>query len=188
MAVYNTGGDTLISVLDPGNSNEVLCFEWIKHFKWFTITRQHGKWRLLLLYSTVTAQGRSLISAMITPFHPHKTHLLQPLDLVCFQPYKLFRAEAVDAATRTGCSDFKKLEFFAGLSTIHEQTFKRTTILFAFRQTGPIPFNPDIVLSKLPAATPSPSSTSPPADCTPSSKLFPAPFAHSSGKRRSLEL
>ena len=132
----NIGGETLISVLDPGNFNDVLCFEWIKHFKWFTKTRQHGKWRLLL-HSTVTAQRGSLISAMITiPFHLHTIHLLQPLDSVCFQSYKNFRAEAVDKATRTGCSDINELEFFAGLSTISEQTFKRMTIFFAFRQIG----------------------------------------------------
>ena len=34
-------------------------------------------------------------------------------------------------------------------STIHEQTFKKTTVLSAFRQTGLIPFNPEIVLDKL---------------------------------------
>ena len=56
----NIGGGTLISVLDPGNSNDALCFEWIKHFKRFTTTRQHGKWRLLLLCSAVTAEGEIL--------------------------------------------------------------------------------------------------------------------------------
>ena len=84
--------------------------------------------------------------------------------MVCFQPYKHFHAEAVDAAIQTGCSDFNKPEFLTALGSVREQTFKRTTILSAFRQTGLIPFNPDIVLSKLPATTPSPPSTPPPAD------------------------
>ena len=151
----------------------VLCFEWIKQFERFTTTRQHSKWRLLLFYATVavrTAQRSSLISAIITTsFHPHTTHLVQPLDLICFQPYNHFHAEAVGVARRT----FNKLKFFVALSTIREQTFKRTTILFVFRQTGPIPFNPDIVLSKFLAATPSPPSTPPPVDCTPELKTVP---------------
>ena len=84
-----------------------------------------------------TAQRSSLISAIITTsFHPHTTHLVQPLDLICFQPYNHFHAEAVGVARRTDCLDFNILEFFVALSTIREQTFKRTTILSAFRQTG----------------------------------------------------
>ena len=53
------------------------------------------------------------------------------------------------------------------MSTVRKQTFKRTTIHSAFRQTGLIPLDPDIVLCKFPAATPSPPSTPPPADSTP---------------------
>ena len=86
----NIGGETLISVLDPGNFNDVLCPERTKHPKRPTKTRQHGKWRLLL-HSTVTAQRGSLISAMITiPFHLHTIHLLQPLDSVCFNLTRIF--------------------------------------------------------------------------------------------------
>ena len=79
----------------------------------------------------------------------HTTHILQPLDVVVFQPYKHFHAEAIDVATRTGCSDFNKLEFLTAPTSIHEQTFKKTTVLSAFRQTGLILFKLEIVLSKL---------------------------------------
>ena len=155
-----------------------LCFEWIKHFERFTTTRQHSKWRLLLFYATVgvrTAQKSSLISAIITTsFYPHTTHLVQPLDLICFQPYNHFNAEAVGVARRT----FNKLKFFVALSTIREQTFKRTTIPSAFRQTRLIS------LSELPATTPSLPGT-PPLTASPSPKLPPSLFAHSNDKRRS---
>ena len=40
-------------------------------------------------------------------------------------------------------------EFLEALTSIYEQTFKKTTVLSAFRQTGLIPFNYEIVLSKL---------------------------------------
>ena len=80
---------------------------------------------------------------------PHTTHLLQPLDVVVFQPYKHYHAEAIDEATRTGCTDFSKLEFLSAITAIRKKTFKYTTILSAFRQTGLIPFNPEIVLDEL---------------------------------------
>ena len=182
----NIEDNTLIAVSDTGYSNDVLCFEWIKHFEWFTTKRRPSKWRLLLLDGYGSHCTKELLDSCddhhIIPFclPPHTTHLLQPLDVVCFQPYKHFHAEAVDAATRTGCSDFNELESFAVLSTVREQTFKRTTILSAFRPTGLVP---NIVLSKLPAPAPSPPSTPPPADCAPELQLFPSPFAHLSDKR-----
>ena len=81
----------------------------------------------------------------IIPFclPPHTTHIL------VFQPYKHFHAEAIVAATRTGCSDFNKPESLAALTSVREQTFKKTTVLSALRQTGLVPFNPEILLSKL---------------------------------------
>ena len=189
----NIGDDYLIAVSDTGYSNDVLCFQWIKHFERFTTKRRHSKWRLLLLDGYGSHCTKEFLDFCndhhIIPFclPPHTTHLLQPLDVVCFQPYKHFHAEAVDAATRTGCSDFNKLEFLAALSSIREQTFKRTTVLSAFRQTGLIPFNPDIVLSKLPraATTPSPPST-PPANHTP--ELSTVPLSIRSFKRQANEL
>jgi len=69
--------------------------------------------------------------------------------VVVFQPYKHYHAEAVEAATRTGCGDFNKSEFLDIIDTIRQQTFKTSTVKSAFRATGLIPYNPDIVISKL---------------------------------------
>ena len=87
----------------------------------------------------------------IAPFclPPHSTHLLQPLDAVVFQPYKHYHAEAVDGAIRTGCSDFNKLELLAAITSIRQQAFKPSTNVSAFRKTGFIPYNPEIVLKRL---------------------------------------
>ena len=49
---------------------------------------------------------------------PHTTHFIQPLDIVVFQPYKHWHAEAINEATRTGCEDFNKLEFLKALGSI----------------------------------------------------------------------
>jgi hypothetical protein len=69
--------------------------------------------------------------------------------VVVFQPYKHYHAEAVNNATRTGCSDFNKLEFLAAITSIRRQAFKPSTILSTFRKTGLIPYNPEIVLKRL---------------------------------------
>ena len=144
----------MLAVSDTGYSNDVLSLEWRKHFDHFSAQRQHSLYRLILLDGYGSHCTKEFLDFCdnhgIIPFclHPHTTHILQPLDVV-FQPYKHFHAEAINAATCTKCSDFNKLEFLAALTSIREQTFKKTTVLSAFRQTGLIPFNPEIVLSKL---------------------------------------
>ena len=50
-------------------------------------------------------------------FPLHTTHFLQPFDVVLFQSYKYWHAQAVDQVTRTECNKFDKLEF---LLVIHE--------------------------------------------------------------------
>ena len=60
-----------------------------------------------------------------------------------------YHAEVIDHAMRTGCYDFSKIEFLSALRSIRQQAFKPTTIVSAFRKTGLIPWNPDLVLSSL---------------------------------------
>jgi hypothetical protein len=50
---------------------------------------------------------------------------------------------------RTGCVDYDKAEFLDAIDDIRSQTFKPSTILSAFRQTGLVPYNPDVVLAKM---------------------------------------
>jgi hypothetical protein len=63
---------------------------------------------------------------------PHTSHILQPLDVVLFQPFKHYHGKVVNYTTCTGCSDFNKLEFLAVISSIRQQTFKKNSILSSF--------------------------------------------------------
>ena len=53
------------------------------------------------------------------------------------------------ASTCTGCSEFDKVEFLERIDSIYHETFKKSTICAAFRATSLIPYNPDMVISKL---------------------------------------
>jgi hypothetical protein len=85
---------------------------------------------------------------------PHTTHLVQPLDVVVFQPYKHYYRDAVARSTRTGYTQFDKIEFLAAIESIQNQTFKESTIKSAWRKTGIIPFNSSIILDQLPPIEP----------------------------------
>jgi len=145
----------LIGLSDSGYSNDRFALKWLYHFEAFSSKRQVGAWRLLILDGHESHTTREFITfcdehqIILFCLPSHCTHLLQPLDVVVFQPYKHYHAEALDIATRTGCSQFDKVEFFTAIESIRMQTFKPTTILSAFRETGLWPFNPDVVLNKL---------------------------------------
>ena len=79
----------------------------------------------------------------------HTTYLTQPLDVAVFQPFKYYNTDVVDKTVRLGDEKFGKLEFLAAFQSFRNQTFKPTTIRHAFKSTGLVPFNPDIVLDKI---------------------------------------
>ena len=147
--------DFLLAVSETGYSNDELSLEWLHHFDKFSARRQVGVYRLLLLDGHGSHCTKEFIDycdeKKIIPFclPPHSTHLLQPLDVVVFQPLKHYHTEAVEQATRSGCSDFNKLEFLSAISSIRKQAFKKSTILSSFRKTGLIPYNPETVLGRL---------------------------------------
>lgn len=73
---------------------------------------------------------------------PNLTHLLQPLYVVVFQPYKHYHAKALDLLIRDGITNITKLEFLGMIQGVRIKAFKDTTIHSAFRKTGIWPFNP----------------------------------------------
>ena len=95
-----------------------------------------------------------------------------------------YHAEAVEKATRTGCSDFNKVEFLHALRSIREQAFKKNTILTAFRKTGLLPFAPEIVLKQLPPRPTTPSPSTPPSLGSPSPSSPHTPLTIRSLKRQ----
>ena len=177
--------DTLLAVSPNGYTDDILALKWIQHFADRTAKMTKGTHRLLVFDghgSHCTQQFLKICETnKIIPFSlpPHSSHLLQPLDVSVFQPYKHWHREQVDKATRTGCTNFNKIEFLAALNTIRKRTLTPNVIKNGFRLTGIWPLNPDIVLSKLPPSSPEPSAqtattlTSPAPDLQPSNPPTP---------------
>jgi DDE superfamily endonuclease/Tc5 transposase DNA-binding domain len=153
--VDELNADTAITFSESGYSNDDISLVWLRHFNRVTSTKMQGLFRLLLLdgfsshieYDFVEyAQNNKII---LFSFPPHTTHLLQPLDVVCFQPLKHYHAEAIDTAVRTGDTEFPKMEFLAIFEIIRRQTFKQSTVISAFRKTDIVPYNPSEVIRPL---------------------------------------
>src|SRR6266487_1148220 len=80
---------------------------------------------------------------------PHATHLLQSLDVICFQPYKYYHHQALDQSLCLDIFDFNQLNFIAAFIKMCAKIFKRSTILSVFQKTDLISYNSDKVLKSL---------------------------------------
>ena len=146
---------TLVAVTETGYTNDDILLQWFEHFDLFSSKRLVGVWRILVSDGYGSHLGIDFIQQCwdkkIIPFclPPHTTHLLQPLDVVCFQPLKYYHGEAIDCAVRTGDTEFTKVEFLAAFNKIRHQTFKESTVKSAFRKTGLIPYDPTIVINAM---------------------------------------
>ena len=79
----------------------------------------------------------------------HSTHFTQPLDVGVFQPFKYYYMDVIAKAVRLGDEKFGKLEFLAAFQSFCIQNFKSTTIRHAFKLTGLVLFNPDMIFDKI---------------------------------------
>ena len=182
----NLDPNMLLATSESGYSNDQIALSFIRHFDKFSALRQKGAWRLLIF----DGHGSHLTYKFITycwdnkiiPFGlpSHTSHILQPLDVVIFQPLKHYHKQQVEVATRLGCDDFNKVEFLNAIQLIRRKTFTETTIKASFREAGLYPLNPDLVLSKLktvdrpstPSTIESMFAQSPPTPFTPKSIDF----------------
>ena len=83
------------------------------------------------------------------PFLGHLTHVLQPLDVGVFQPYKHWHKKAVQHAMHNLDIDYNVASFLHDLREIHIETFKKGTIQGAFWKAGMWPISCDIAIEKM---------------------------------------
>ena len=95
------------------------------------------------------------------PFPSHFTHIMQPLDVGVFHPYKHWHKKAVQHAMRSLDIDYNVASFFRDLSEIRKNTFKKGTILSAFREAGMWPINHKEAIQKMKVYAPPERPTSP---------------------------
>ncbi|KAK7184726.1 transposase, partial [Paraphaeosphaeria sporulosa] len=107
--VVNLPSDYLINITNSGYANDQTAIDWIKHFNKMTAAATLPKtWRLLLIDrhgSHLTAELANFYKSHYIQLYalpPHTTHLLQPLDVGCFQPLKWYHSRTLDWASRTG--------------------------------------------------------------------------------------
>ncbi|KJZ68123.1 hypothetical protein HIM_12484 [Hirsutella minnesotensis 3608] len=173
--------ETVIRPTPTGYSNDMISLEWLQHFDRHSAKSSKSSRRLLLLDGHGSHHTRQFIQYCdekgIIPFGmpPKLTHVLQPLDIVVFQPLKHYHAKALDVMVRDGLFNITKLEFLSCIQDVRLKAFKKDTIRSAFRKTGVLPFDPQVVLRVLEARQ-AKKTPSPPPHSGPYSSPFETPL------------
>jgi DDE superfamily endonuclease len=128
---------------------------WLRHFDKFTASRTKGAYRLLIFdgYGSHVTQGflQYCWDHKIRPYQlpAHSTHLTQPADVGAFQKFKAEFKKELRRHVYLGGDAITKTDFFAMFQTFSDRTWTPKLCRSAFRKTGLIPYNPDIVLNEM---------------------------------------
>ena len=156
--------DWQIGVSKNGWTTNELGLEWLKHFIQHTTARTVGSHRLLIIdghesHKSLTFQNLCEGSKIITLCMPaHTSHILQPLDVGCFDPLKRAYKTEANVLANSDITHIDKKAFLDTFNQVFDKAFSKDNIQSSFRATGLLPDNSEVVLSRLEVKpyTPSP--------------------------------
>jgi hypothetical protein len=127
-------------------------------FERFTTAQARRKYRLFL----VDGHGSHLTEEFLEYCHrhkillavypPHRTHTLQPLDVVMFKLLSTAYSKKLQQSTveHQGLVPVKKSDFFSLSWDVWVTSFTEKNILNSFKTTGLSPLNPNVILDRFP--------------------------------------
>ncbi|RXW15028.1 hypothetical protein EST38_g10826 [Candolleomyces aberdarensis] len=139
---------------DKGWTDGEIGVEWIKQFDAQTREKANGRRRLLLVdghnshYTLGFLQYARDNRIEVLCYPSHSTHLFQGLDIIIFSPLKKAWTKSHDDYEREkgrvnkGC-------FLEVYGRAHQEALSSHNIITAFRKTGVVPFNPDVITEDL---------------------------------------
>ena len=133
-----------------GYTSGEIATAWIEDFDKLTKAKAKGRQRLLVVdgHSSHFTMGfleyarSNKITVLCYP--SHSTHVYQGLDVVIFSVLKRAWSEERDKFERSGPA-VSKVNFLEVYAKAHVRAFTRENILAAFKKTGMVPFNPDVI-------------------------------------------
>ena len=145
-----------ICMSDTGWTNNAIGMQWFEKI-FDRLTPPKGEFRLLFMDGhdshIQTPVIRHCVSQKIIPLclPPHTTHILQPLDVVFFQPLAQAYRRELEAHTNFGADyHIDKCDFIKLYQAAKQQIARPEVIASAWAKAGLFPLEPSIVLDKLP--------------------------------------
>ena len=145
------------AVSPSGWTNDDAALSWLEQiFNRFTKRKCRRRYRLLILDGHGSHLTMRFIKfcdinkILLAVYPPHSTHTLQPLDVVCFSPLAANYSKVLTKHLHNaqGLVPIKKGDFFRLFWQAWVDTFTEKLILSAFKHTGLIPYNPNVILDR----------------------------------------
>ncbi|RXW17484.1 hypothetical protein EST38_g8369 [Candolleomyces aberdarensis] len=154
---------------EKGWTDGEIGVEWMKEFDRQTKAKANGRRRLLLVdghnshYTAGFLRHAQDNNILVLCYPSHSTHIYQGLDVVIFSPLKTAWTEAWDEYERRTGQKVNKQCFLEVYANAHMKALSKQNIISAFRVTGVVPLNPDVITETMlaPSRTSSTSSSLP---------------------------
>jgi hypothetical protein len=137
-----------------GYTNGEIRLEWIKKFDRDTKAKANGRRRLLLVDGHNSHYTQSFLKharecrIRVLCYPSHSTHLYQGLDVVIFSILKRSWTKFRDDFERNGAK-VAKTNFLSVYAKAHLEALSKENIISAFKKTGVVPFNPDVITATM---------------------------------------
>lgn len=135
-------GTEHIACTPTGYTNNEIVMQYLNHLIKHSKAGLNKPWKILLLdgHESHHYKPFQLKAAehhiKLFYFPSHLTHILQPLDVGIFRPWKHYHKLAIQAALRSLDFEYTITSFFRDLTLIRQQTMQRHTIINAFTSSG----------------------------------------------------
>jgi hypothetical protein len=143
------------TVSPNGWTTDQIGYQWIQHFEKHTRQKTVGSKRLLVLDnhgSHTTPQFRTFCednSIILLWMPPHSSHMLQPMDVGCFDPLKTAFSKQNQDLIRNHVFHITKEDFITTFHQAFLTSFTQANVQAGFRGSDLHPFDPEAVLSHL---------------------------------------
>jgi hypothetical protein len=147
--------DWAIKPTSNGWTDNETGLEWIKHFDKHTARTAKGPYWMLVLdghesYESAEFQAYCKSNNIILLCLPaHSSHLTQPLDVGCFSVLELSYGAQIEHFIKAYINYITKVEFFIVFKAAYELLLSIQNGQAGFRGAGLIPYDPQVVISKL---------------------------------------
>jgi hypothetical protein len=169
---YTEGGlpdDWVIKTTGNGWTNNETGLEWLQHFDKHTRGCAKGPYRILVLdghksHESAEFQEYCIANNIIALRLPaYSSHLTQPLDVGCFSVLKRMYGRQIETFIKAHINHITKVEFFLAFHAAYNQSITTQNAKAGFRGAGLVPFDPQVVISKLDVKLRTPTPTRPPS-------------------------
>ena len=145
-----TNVDVRMGYQKKGYTSGEIATAWIEDWDKLTREKANGRYRLLVVdghssHFTMGFLDYARNHKIVVLCYPsHSTHVYQGLDVVIFSVLKRAWSDECDKFEKSGPA-VSKVNFLGVYAKAHVRAFTRENILSAFRKTGMVPFNPDVI-------------------------------------------